>query len=484
MRELKIYKALLHLSANELNKFRKYVISPFFNVNQRVITIYEFYSEEIKKESTPDMVIESYVWKNTFAPIPPDYKLLRRLNSDLLNHLIGFFAQKEFVVDKLLYNNLKIKGIGKKKIQFLFDAVEKTNQRNLDLFPNKSSDYYFSNYTFEKIKTEMKSDDDRKKSKAKVQDEISIDKVSYNLDQFYIIEKLKLYITLLSWKKSYKIEQKISHIHEIKSILSKETEKNEIISVYLTIVKTLEKPKVITYFHLLRSQAKKYKYKFSEEDYNYIYDALISYSITTMNKGNSDFIRISLDVYKEALKTKALLKNGKIPEITFNNIVAMACRNKELSWASQFIEDYSSYLDANSGKSAVSIASARVEFYRKNFKKVVELLSEVEYETVIYNLNSKTILLYSYYEMKEFDALDSLINAFKVYLNRERSISKGRKKRYNQLLGFVKRIANVNPRDKRKIKLLKKRLDETDGVLNKTWLLEKVAELEDGLPKF
>jgi|GEM_PF-6891223 len=418
MKVLKVYTALATLDIYALNKFRKYICSPYFNSDQRLVELYEFYQNDLKNNSATGI---TELQLSAIFDTKYDQKLLRRLNSDLTKHLVAFLAQEELQQDKLLLNNLKFAGVGKTKNQNLISSQRRSNMRDLELFPDVSSDYFYAYYTHEKTEATLKTDVDRKKSKTKVHEEINIDKISFHLDQFYIIEKLKLYISLLSWKRSYKIEKEISHIDEIKQILSNLNDKNEVISAYLTIVKTLEEPEKDTYFKILRSIVKKNREKFSDDDFRYIYEALLSYSITAVNKGKEEYIVTTLDIYKEALTTDALLHESKMSASTFNNVVGMACRNEDYNWALQFIQDYCNYLP---------------------------------------------------------DALDSLINSFKVYLNRERSISTTRKKRYNQLLSFVKKISNVNPRDKKKISKIKSQLLDSKGVLNKAWLLEKIKELE------
>mgnify|MGYP003669503984 CR=1 FL=1 len=126
--------------------------------------------------------------------------------------------------------------------------------------------------------------------------------------------------------------------------------------------------------------------------------------------------------------------------------------------------------------SSVSISLARIEFYRKNYGKVIELLQEVEMNSAVYNLSSKTILLLSYYELDEFDALDSFINSFRVFLNREKSISARKKNAYKNLLKYVTRLINLRDSDKVALLNLKTEIEETPDVGSKPWLLQKLIQ--------
>jgi hypothetical protein len=99
-------------------------------------------------------------------------------------------------------------------------------------------------------------------------------------------------------------------------------------------------------------------------------------------------------------------------------------------------------------------------FLPKEFDKVIELLREVEYEDFTYNLNSKVMLLFTYYEMDEIEPLYSLFESFRVYLNRHKAIPEQRKNNYKNLIKYTKKLTKVMPGDKKAIEKLKKEVQE------------------------
>lgn len=478
VKELKVYKAIASFDKYTLNRLKKFVASPYFNANSTLEQLLKIYMDMLRSGLSLQEVSEQIVLQQT-KPNIRTVTNLRKLNSDLIKLIVTFQGQEELQNKSLQYNNLQLRGVSRMSSTDLIPTVKNHTALSLQRYPDMSSDYYFAKYEYEKIRASLLTDVDRKKLKAKIQEEINIDLISDALDQFYVIEKLKLYLSQLSWQRSYKLDKEVRFIGLIKEILQKEVDKdNKLIVILSTIVLTWEYPDKQTYFHLLRKQIGDYEDYLSIEDKRYVYDALINYCIGKINVGIGEFTAITTEVYKEALASDILLIKGEMSLTTFNNVVISACRNEEYDWAEQFVVEYASYLNANSRANSVSFSMARIKFYRADFEQVIDILREVEYETVFFNINSKLLLLFSYYEIGEVDALDSLINAFKVYLNREKSLSADRKKRYNQLLSFVKRIANVNPRDQKKIASIKAKLQDTKGVLNKSWLLDKLTELE------
>ena len=109
---------------------------------------------------------------------------------------------------------------------------------------------------------------------------------------------------------------------------------------------------------------------------------------------------------------------------------------------------------------------------------MILLLNQVEYEDLSYNLDSKSMLLATYYETDEIEPLYHLFESFRVYLNRNKKIPQNRKKRYLNLIKFTKKLTKVMPGDKKAMEKLKTEIAETQGIINLKWLKEKIAELE------
>jgi hypothetical protein len=108
----------------------------------------------------------------------------------------------------------------------------------------------------------------------------------------------------------------------------------------------------------------------------------------------------------------------------------------------------------------------------------MEVLRSVEYSDVTYALGAKTILLRIYYEQSEYMALDSLIDSFKIYLRRNKQISKNLQKEYNNFLNLVKKLTTIRPGDKKALAEFKERVLASSYNTPKKWLKDKIAELE------
>lgn len=477
MTDSKVYIALTHLSVYELNSFRKYLESPYFNMNEKLLTLYDLYAHRIRKENVEELQKED-IWNVIYEGKKFSDPKLRKLNSDLLKVFEEFLAQKSFDNNRYLKNNLILRAIRKRKIEKLYKSTSSSTDRNIEQTFNRSSDYIFAKFTNEKEKLELYSESEmlRKRSK-NIENEVNIDVIVKYLDQYYLAEKLKYYVKLLGWKKMISLEQEINHIEELNAMVeSGEYDHIPPIIIFSTIAKTQLDPDNVKNYFKLKEQVAEFIDFFPDDEIRSIYDALLSYCVRRVNKGDLAFQEEALSVYKRALEKETIFSNGYINQVTFNNIVFFALRTGEFDWAESFVEDYKLRLNEKDRASSVAFSLARIEFYKKNYGKVIELLQQVEMEAVLYTLDSKTILLFSYYELDEFDALDSYINAFRVFVNRAKSISTRKKGHYKNLLKYVNKLINLRNSDQEGISKLRKEIEETPGIVSKPWLLQKLDE--------
>ena len=162
----------------------------------------------------------------------------------------------------------------------------------------------------------------------------------------------------------------------------------------------------------------------------------------------------------------------------YKNIVVIGLRAKDSDWVKGFIQSYKRYLPENDRVNAYTYNLAKFHFYERNFSKVIQLLSSVEYNDIFYNLDSKSMLMKTYYELDEIEPLYSLMDSFRIFLRRKKLVSDHHRTNHLNFIKFLRKMAKVNPRDKKKVLKLKEQLGELRQVADVSWLWEKMNELD------
>ena len=118
---------------------------------------------------------------------------------------------------------------------------------------------------------------------------------------------------------------------------------------------------------------------------------------------------------------------------------------------------------------------AKVLFQQEAYSEVIQLLHTVEYDNIQYKLGTKLILVKTYYELNELQALEALIESFRVLLVRTTKISKDLKNRYIEFLRILKKLTYLNTYDKEEFLKLQEQINEKKQIVGKKWILEKLA---------
>ena len=185
-----------------------------------------------------------------------------------------------------------------------------------------------------------------------------------------------------------------------------------------------------------------------------------------------------LELCKDLLVNGLMFSDEGLSPWQFKNIIVVALRLGEFEWTENFIHKYNERLPEQYRDNSVTFNLARLNWYQKKYDKVVELLREVEYEDFAYNLGAKSMLLTTYYETDEIEPLYSLLESFRVYLNRDKKMPEQQKTYYRNLIKLTKKLTKIMPGDKKAIEKFKTEINETKGIADLRWLKEKIAELE------
>jgi hypothetical protein len=299
------------------------------------------------------------------------------------------------------------------------------------------------------------------------------------IDAFYLGEKLKIYCEVLSRKKFVQHEYDISLIKEVLEITSRyEFQGLPHIAIYSQIVKLYLEPQILEHYYKYQNLLNQSSHLFPPNEEKNLYILAQNYCVNQLNQGNSHFLKELFDVYKNFIEKDFFKLEGSLDSFTFKNIVVVGLRNGAYEWTEKFILSYINSLPPEIRENTLSFNLSQLYFYQKKYSNVVKILQEVEYNDYITNCNAKTTLIGAYYEEGEFEPLFSLLESFRVYLNRNKEIPLARKINYKNLIRFTKKLISLPPTNKKAFSQLKAEVEATKNIPSRDWLLEKITELE------
>ncbi len=471
MRDSKLYKALVQLSGHELNKLHRFVLSPYFNRNTALISLFEWIKEDLK--SKHDAPTKERLWEICYPGEPYDDGRFRKLQSDLLKLVEEFYAQEAFESNPIHKAKYLLEAIQDRELDILQSGALKTAIKLSEDQSLKPASLYFYQYEIEQNKFYINRRHTERSSKS------NIESIALNLDRFYLAEKLRYYCTILNHQHLTSLNYEMLFINEIiKHVENHDYSDVPPIVLYHQILLTYREPENKLHYDHLKELINKHIHLFPEHEAKEIIDAALNYSIKRMNSGEEEYVREAFDLYCSSLDSGLLLVKGQITPWSFKNIVTAGLRLKEFDWIENFITTRGNLLEPKYRDNAISFNLAQLYFYKKNYQQVIQLLSTVEYDDITYNLNSKTLLMASYYELDEIEALGSLLDAFRVYLVRNKELPTTRRKHYLTTISIVRKLAKIPHGNRTEAEKLQNEVDATQGVVSKNWILEKLAKLQ------
>ncbi len=460
-----------------LNRLEKFIKSPYFNVNEQITQLFVLLTDLIKsnteKELWPD---KESVWELIHENEDYVDARLRKYFSDSLRLVEEFLIIEALNSKPLNKATLLLSSISSNRLKVMENQAIKTARTQSKRAIDRSSEYYYNQYTIEKELYDLEGYEIKRMEK------LNVEKIISHLDKFYFAEKLRFYSTILSQKNIAEHEYNILFLEEIlKHIEEHGYEDEPHIRLYFLIVKLASDPYNEEIFQQVKEGIMSNINIFPQDEGRDLYNAALNFCIRQLNRGNLKYQNELFDLYKSSIKDRIIFLNDEITHSTFRNVVLIGLRLNQFDWVDNFINNYSQYLNEAYRENVVNFNKARMHYYKKDYDEVVVLLSQVEFSDMSYSLQAKALLLGTYYELKEIGPLYSFIDSFRTFLNRNKTkMTEERRKNYINLTSFVKKLADVIPGDIDKIKQLEDELEKSDGIADVQWVKEKIEELKEG----
>jgi hypothetical protein len=484
---LDIFKCLTKQDRRELHDF---VRSPFHNKREDVVRLFEYLDTylkdtpsvfSLKKESKNITTVfkKENVFKAVFVDVQNyDDKQLRYTMSFLLKCIRQFLIYKDLTINDLnneIALNRALRQRGADKI------FEKNIQQSFLFFENQNlrhADFYFYKYRLQMVEYEYLHRRQRG-------GELHLQEISDSFDDFFMVEILRLACAM---KAHQGISQRTYHLSFLEEVLNK-IEKGtykptsfpkesgfppSTVFAYYFAYKTLSNNAQSADFQSLKDFIVEKGDIFPQTEIRDLTLVAINFCIKKLNSGEREYEQQALDLYKNGLKTGSFLESGELSSYTYTNVMLLAVKKGEFEWAEQFLQDFKKYLPARERENLFKYNLAMFYFRRNDYPKAMQLLQEVTLKDVLHNLDARRVLMRIYYELGEFDALDSLLESFKIFLHRQKDLSYHRQS-YLNLIKFVKKLLQTNLSDKKEKEILRGLIESTTELTERDWLLGQLA---------
>lgn len=199
----------------------------------------------------------------------------------------------------------------------------------------------------------------------------------------------------------------------------------------------------------------------------------INCCILQINRGQRHYLNDVFEMYQSGLQQGVFMENGYLSRFTFNNIVVAAIGLNNYRWAEQFITDNQQYIEPSHRKDAVTYNLALLAFRQRDYTTTMSLLQQLGKNDLLHQLEARKMLLRIYFDLREFDALESQLDSLKTFIYRRKDIGYHRS-HYLNLIRFVRILIGIAPSDTAAYARLRADIDDTSALAERAWLLAQI----------
>lgn len=465
MNDSKLISTFKTLNDEELRLLYKFIHSPLFNQHKQVIQLFNLIRVKLRNKT---FKLDKLAAFNQIFPNEPfDDKKIRNLMSYLFQVLENFLAYLN--MHRLKSSELieLAKSYRTRQLWKQFDATAKQSTLALEQAPIKDVSFHYQNYQLEQEKYYASIDKKRTT-------ETNLQAVTDSLDISYFANRLRQTCSMLSHRNVYKAEYDFGIINEIlKEVNRKQLYKIPAIGIYYYVYLALTETDNKQHFKQLQKELIANSHLFTKEEMRDIYLLGVNIGIRFINKNIYDLLSETLEIYKNGVEKGYLLTNGQISRFTFKNAVSIGLRLERHEWVKQFIEQYKDLLDPKYKEETYCYNLAKLKYSTRNYDDALQLLKKNALSDDVYvNLDTKILLAKIYYELEDFDAIESLISNFQAFIRRKQVISYQRSN-YQNFINALRKLVNLNQFDKTARNALIADLKALNPLPEKYWFLNR-----------
>lgn len=461
MHKSKLIALLKTFDADEIKSLRRHTQGAAANTDtlrffEYLYALYPgFESSKIKKE---------FAYKKLYGPGPYNDQVMRHLKSQLFAHIQTYIVKINAAQNPFQQQLALLQQYRKRNLSKLFEEQLREVKKEMDAAPVRDKDFYAA-------QVDVDQEFNRYLKAKQVRTlEPNIQQLSNNLDLYYAVQKIKLFIEALNYKNMASAEYSIDMMDEITALVNKRGYIDmPVLKVYYTALHTLTEPDNEEHFKNLKKYMFQYRAMLASEDLNDINTLARNFCIKRINKGQREYHKEVFDLYKFELEQQDIHGDIDMAPGTFKNIVSISLSLNDPDYTFSFINKYTPYLPVHMRESQYNYNMARYYFTVKKYSEVIPLLAKVEYEDVFLMLSAKALLVKTYFELNELSALDSLIQSFKALLQNRKKLSYHRNN-YRNFLAYCERLIKTPVGERNK---LLPKLSAENELVDKDWLVLK-----------
>lgn len=478
LKNSKLIQLLKTFSENEIKRLENYITSPFFNKSRQINGVFKLLIEDSPEFNN---ISKEIIFKNVYGSEEYKDKKVRDLLTRILKLVEDYLAQMEFSDKDIMKKIFTMQQLSARNLEKHFVGTLNETEQKLSKEKIISTDYIYNRYSVLKEKRNylefLKTLGKRSKFFDEITEEIDL------FTAFSIFKILKYGLTLQTHEKIQRRKYDFKMLDNILEYLKLNPLDNfpVIMIYYYIIILNREQGDDSYYFKAIKLFNDNFEF-LEFDDRRTLMIVLFNYTQTQAIKGKAVFKKENYRILKESIEKELYPMDGNyFAENAYITIVGTALQEKDYQWAESFMVKYSELLNPQQKENAFNYCKSILNYRLGKYGDALRGLARVSIDDFYYQLRVKNHLLKIYYEMGDYEGVETTIGSFRHFLSTTKYIPEYIKIRFVNYVNFLSRITNailsgnlINIIEiKREILEIKQETLE-----NKVWLLEQIDKLK------
>ncbi|MBK8556456.1 MAG: hypothetical protein IPL65_12130 [Lewinellaceae bacterium] len=461
-----LIRLVKQLSSTDMVAICHFAACPLFNRRKEVGNLCRYLEENLNLSNAGAFLPER-LFAAAYPGEPFDAARLRHVLSYVLSLVRKYLAWSEWSGSEVGEQPFLLQALRVRGLDFMFEKELPKAKQKLDSLARRDAHFHLQQYQL--LQEEQEYITRRARSGS-----LTLQPLPDALSTFYLSDMLRHACVALTHQaiagRQYDFKQLEMMIHVCKedAIL-----KLPAVAVYFHAYHMLKGGDDSTvHFFQLKDALQQHGQLFQAIERRGLYLMAINGCIRRMNAGQREFVREAFDLYREALDQGFLQENGQISGFTYKNIIRLGLALQEDAWVADFLETGKVMLHPKDRENLYRFNLAYLHFHAQRYELAMPLLQQIDLEDTLNNLEARRLLLRSYFELQEWNALEALLQSFGAYLRRQKNLGYHRAT-HEKLLHFTRRLMEAETLRTAEKHALHDEIVATTEVAERAWLLQK-----------
>jgi hypothetical protein len=472
MQQRKLLRLLVSFSTDDFHKFQLFVHSPFFNTNQNVTLLLQYLIPHAPLfEDTGLSETEAYrfVFGQPAAEVNSK-EVITKLASKLTQLAVQYVEYKALQNEPFWTAYFRKKYFRKKKYaEWETEALQDMEdvQQNLP-----HSDAFYALYAFlleqERVALHL--------ANHTIVEKVDFSNLNKRLDEYYLCEKIKNLCQSLNLSIVMNRPDTSPETEIVASLVSlRRNDLSQYTLLWLEALYMLQNTDNSHHFQSFKQTliAQESLLSILEKRTFFLY---LSNVARVVFSDTEAYFSELYALYQLQVAQKTIFVDGVILPETLFNMISVAIRMDDVSWARAFINEHRDDLDPNNEKSPAMLAlcDGILAFEVGEYEQALEYLNKTNFKDIQSKLTERRIRLKVYLELGYDSLFFDQINAFRKFLSVNKSIIPSHHREGNRLFINASLIVyKIQTQPESARRQLQKMIQEAAVLPEKHWLQKK-----------